>query len=182
MKKKAAMRIQMAVIGILFGLLGMCLKPMYASAADETVMQMEGGVGISESGQLMTADEDVDMKAEPSESAETIVSYKSGDSVFITGEAMDGWYRAIYQGREGYIPQESLRAQEIDVAGLDEEMARTQQDGELVMDTVERYRAEARRSKIWGTVIVVLVLGIFATGIISGIKSSKDKEAQEEQV
>ncbi len=176
MKKKAAVRVQMAVIGVLFGLLGMCLKPMYAAAADETAMQTEGGAGISESGQLMTADDEVDMKAEPSDSAETIMTYKKGDMVFVTGEAENGWYRAIYQNKEGYIPQDSLSVQEIDVAVLDEEMARTEQEAEFVIDTVERYRAEARCSKIWGTVIVVLVLGIFATGIISGIKNAKGKE------
>lgn len=152
---------------------------MVAQAEDETAAQTEATVGTLELGQLMTADENVDMKAEPSDSAETIMSYQAGDPVFVTGDAEGGWYRAVYQDKEGYIPQDSLSLQEIDVAGLDEEMARTQQEAELVVETVERYRTEARRSKIWGIVIVILVLGIFATGIISGIKSAKNKEEQD---
>lgn len=173
MRKQSTGKVQLAVMGILFGLLGGCFIPLYA-AADEAAVQ-----AISESGQLMVADEDVDMKAEPSDSAETVTSYKVGDSVFVTGETTNGWYRALYQGEEGYIPQNSLSVQEIDVEGLDAEMERSQQEAQLAMETLERYRAEARRSKIWGSVIVVLVLGIFATGIVSGIKSSKGKEETE---
>ena len=51
--------------------------------------------------------------------------------------------------------------------------SRTEQEAEFVVEMVEKYRDEARRSKIWGSVIVVLVVGIFATGIISGVRSSR---------
>ena len=61
----------------------------------------------------------------------------------------------------------------LDVEGLDAEMSRTEQEAEFVVEMVEKYRDEARRSKIWGSVIVVLVVGIFATGIISGVRSSR---------
>ncbi len=181
MKKQTTRKVQLAIVGILFGLSGMCRGTIYATAAEEeAVVQTENEINVSESGQLMVADEDIDMKTEPSDDAETIVSHKKGDLVFVTGEAADGWYRAIYQGKEGYVPQDSLSVQEIDVAGLDEEMARTQQEAKLVVETVEHRRVQARRSKIWGSVIVVLVLGIFATGIISGMKGAKGKEEQGE--
>ncbi len=181
MKKQTTRKVQLVIVGILFGLSGMFRSPIYAAAAEkETAVQAESEVKESESGQLMVADEDVDMKTEPSDSAETIVSHRKGDFVFVTGEAADGWYHAIYQGKEGYVPQDSLSVSEIDVAGLDEEMARTQQEAKLVVETVEHYRAQARRSKIWGSVIVVLVLGIFATGIISSRKGVEGKEKQGE--
>lgn len=188
MKKQIRVKSILAVMGIMFGLFGMSREMQYVRAVedaaaiqlpDEDTAQVESEMNISELSQLMTAEENIDMKAAPESSAETIMSYQAGDSVFVTGETADGWYRVIYQDKEGYIPKDSLSVQEIDVAALDEEMARTQQEAELVVETVERYRAEARRSKIWGGVIVVLVVAIFATGIISGIKSGKGKEEQE---
>lgn len=185
MKKQIGVKKVLVTMGILFVLSGGAKDMQYVRAVeDAAAMQLsnestEGEMNISELSQLMTADEDIDMKAAPENSAETIMSYQTGDSVFVTGETADGWYRAIYQDKEGYIPKDSLSVQEIDVEGLDEEMERTQQEAELVVETVERYRAEARRSKIWGSVIVVLVIGIFATGIISGIRSTKAKEEKE---
>ena len=188
MKRQIKVKAVLVTMGILFGLFSGAKDMRYVSAIedaaaiqlpDEDIAQPEGGISISELSQLMTADEDIDMKTDPSGSAETIMSYKAGDSVFVTGETANGWYRAIYQDKEGYIPKDSLNILELDVAALDEEMARTEQEAELVVETVERYHAEARRSRIWGSVIVVLVVGIFATGIISGIKSAKGKDEQE---
>lgn len=188
MKGQIKVKAVLVTMGIFFGIFSAPKDMQYVRAIedaaaiqlpDEDMAQPEGGISISELSQLMTADKDVDMKTEPSDSAEKIMTYHKGDSVFVTGETADGWYRAIYQDKEGYIPKDSLSVLEIDVAALDEEMARTEQEAELVVETVERYRAEARRSKIWGSVIVVLVVGIFATGIISGIKSAKGKDEQE---
>lgn len=188
MKGQIRVKTALAAMGIFFGLFGATKDMQYVEAvedaaaiqlSDEDMVQPEGGISVSELSQLMMANKDIDMKTEPSGSAETIISYQAGDSVFVTGETTDGWYCVIYQDKEGYIPKDSLSVLEIDVAALDEEMARTEQEAELVVETLERYRAEARRSKIWGSVIIVLVVGIFATGIISGIKSAKGKDEQE---
>lgn len=186
MKKQVRIISILTVMGICFGLSGITGNMQYAKALEDPAQiqlsgeaKAESNADISELSQLMTAEESVDMKAAPEDSAEVIMSYQKGDSVFVTGETADGWYRAIYQNKEGYIPKRYLSVQEIDVAALDEEMAMTEQEAQLVVETVERYRADARRSKIWGSVIIVLVLGIFATGIISGIKSAKGKEEQE---
>lgn len=134
---------------------------------------------VTELSQIMTADGDVDMKAAPEESAETIMSYGKGASVFVTGECANGWYRVIYQDKEGYVPEDSLRIQEIDVAGLDAEMAQMEQEAKFVVESVEKYRVEARRSRIWGGVIITLVAGIFAVGIISGVRGAKDSGREE---
>lgn len=187
MKKQVKMIGILAAAGICFGLPGITGHMQYVEAledaaaiqlSEEDALQSVSAVEVSELSQLMTAEEPVDMKNMPEDNAEIIRSYQAGDSVFVTGETDSGWYRVIYQDKEGYIPKKSLSVQELDAAALDDEMARTEQEAELVVETVERYRADARRSKIWGSVIIVLVLGIFATGIISGIKSAKSKEEQ----
>lgn len=143
--------------------------PLAAHAAESREMP-----DISELSQIMTAERDVDMKAAPEESAETIKSYEKGASVFVTGETGDGWYRVIYQDKEGYVPKDALQLQEIDVEGLDAEMAQMEEEAAFVVESVEKYRVEARRSRIWGGIIILLVAGIFAVGIVSGIRGAKD--------
>lgn len=168
MQRQIKAKGMLAVLGIFLGLSWAAANMQSVQAAEST--------DISELSQLMTAEETVEMKAAPSDDAEVVMSYQKGDSVFVTGETADGWYRVIYQDKIGYVPMDSLSLQEIDVAALDEEMAQTEEEAKFVVEVVERYRDQARRSKIWGGVIIVLVLGIFATGIISGITSAKKRD------
>lgn len=185
MKKRIFVGRLLVVAGILFGILGSGKECAFVQAAAGEVQETETSVsdaeradGIAELSQIMTAVEDVDMKAAPEEGAAVVRSYEKGDSVFVTGRTEDGWYRVIYQDLEGYMPESALSEKELDVEGLDAEMSRTEQEAAFVVDMVEKYRDEARRSKIWGSVIVVLVVGIFATGILSGIRSSR-RETQD---
>lgn len=180
MKKGISVGMLLAVAGILCGILGAGKDCALVQAAEGEAQEAEMSVSdaervdeISELSQIMTAVGDVDMKAAPEEGAAVVRSYEKGASVFVTGRTADGWYRVIYQDKEGYMPESALSGKELDVEGLDAEMSRTEQEAEFVMEMVEKYRDEAQRSKIWGSVIVVLVVGIFATGIISGIRSSR---------
>lgn len=150
-----------------------------------------GDLGNVQLSMFMKTLQPVDAKAEPNDDAETIFSYDEGSYVYVTGETDNGWYIAFYQGQTGYIknvPQELeivqdvqarqgvLEAGEIDIEALDEELAAQELEGKLLAEEMERYRAEARRSRIWGTIIVLLVIGIFAVGIISTVRSEKKKK------
>ncbi len=126
--------------------------------------------------QIMSAKESFDMKEMPEESAPTLMTYEKGDSVFVTGETSDGWYRIIYQDKTGYVKKEVLGEEEIDIEGIDSELAANAEETKFVVEAVERYRVDARRSKIWGSVIILLVAGIFAVGIISALKTQKDEK------
>lgn len=68
---------------------------------------------------------------------------------------------------------------ELDVEALNDEFAVEEEEGRLVVEEVERQRTEARRSKIWGAVIILLVLGVFVTGIITTVRSGNDEDGQE---
>ena len=129
--------------------------------------------------QFMTTAQQIDAKEEPNENAKTAFTYEAGATVYVTGETEDGWYIVIYQGKTGYININSakgiLAVTEIDVEALNAEMAAEEALSKLIVEETERYRAEARRSKIWGAVIVLLVIGIFATGIISTVQAEKKK-------
>lgn len=170
----------LAIAGILYGLAGMEQSAIYAQAAQDGqaaqgIGSMQETIEVTELSQIMVAERDADMKAAPKEDAETLMTYEKGALVFATGETADGWYRVTYQDKEGYVEKDSLRVQEIDVEGLDAEMAVNEEEAKLVVETVEKYRAEARRSKIWGSVIVTLVAGIFAMGIFSAVRTKKEE-------
>lgn len=126
----------------------------------------------------------IDAKVEPDESAETVFSYDEGSSVYVMGETEDGWYIVLYQGKTGYIKkdlsQDMLVTEEIDIEALDEELAAQEAENKMIVEEVERYRSEARRSRIWGTIIVLLVLGIFAVGIISTVRTEKKNKEESE--
>ena len=135
--------------------------------------------------QFMTAQKRVEAKASPESGAETVITYEAGDTIFVTGETEDGWYTVLYQGKTGYIPgdvKENLQEVSLDVAALDAEMEAEVAEAKLVVEEVERYRAEAKRSRIWGIVILVLVIAIFAVGIISTIRVKKQKNSDKGNV
>lgn len=60
-----------------------------------------------------------------------------------------------------------------DSTELDAEFARLEEESIMIVEEVERQREEARRSKIWGAVIVVLVMAIFVMGILSTVTDKK---------
>ncbi len=168
-KVKMRLRRYAAVAVIFCGLAGTGQFTLCADAAQGEEVQQ---------GTVMEAKESIEMKAEPEKTADTLMTFQMHDLVFTVGSAEDGWYRVIYQGNEGYVEETGLVSLEIDIEGLDAEMAADAEETKFVVETVEKYRADARHSKIWGTVIVVLVVGIFGIGIFSAVKSGKDEEME----
>lgn len=134
-----------------------------------------GEAETTELNQIMLANGKVEAKEMSDDSATVVITYESGAPVLVIGETTDGWYKVSYQDKIGYVHKSELTTQGLDVEGLDKEMKTAEAESKLVVEEVERYRAEARRSRIWGTVIVLLVVGIFATGILSTVKAEREK-------
>lgn len=141
-------------------------------------------LAVTQFSQFMTALQQIDAKEEPDANAGTAFTYEAGATIFVTGETENGWYVVSYQGKTGYInknsSREALEAVELDIEGLNAEMAAMEEESRMIIEVTERYRAEARRSKIWGAVIVLLVIGIFVTGIISTVQAEKKKNESED--
>ena len=147
---------------------------------------------------FMRALQQINVKALPDDDAETIFTYDEGDYIYVTDETLDSWYIVYCQGRTGYInknasqgmeavqdgqgvqseqnAQAILEVEEIDIEALDDELAVLEVENKLIAEGIERYLAEARRSRIWGIVIVLLVIGIFAVGIVSSIRAEKKNQ------
>lgn len=163
---------------IIFGVLagsGRTVLPVDAAQDAQTAQETENADDSASygSGTVMKAEKETAMKAEPETSAETLMTFEKGSLIFVLGETAEGWYHVRYQSMEGYVEKEGMSVQEMDVEGLDAEMAANEAETKMVVEVVEKYREDARRSKVWGTVIVVLVAGIFATGIVSAVRSNK---------
>ena len=167
------------IMGILFILMTICVfaagYPLSVYAGEELEQ--------AQTGRFMKALQHADAKEAPDDNAETVFSYEVGDYVYVTGETENGWLIVDYRGQTGYINVSSavLEAEEIDIEALDEEMAAQEMRNKLIAEEMERYYAESRRSKIWGAVIVLLVVGIFAVGIISTVGSEK-RETEDDDV
>lgn len=146
-----------------------------AAAMQETEDGLDAAQGTEEQNQVMAAREKTEVLAEPAEGSEVVHVYEAGESVLVTGETADGWYQVTWQDAAGYVPVESLTEMDLDVEGLDEEFRRQEEEGKLVVEVVERKRAEARRARIWGTIIIVLVAGIFALGIYSAVRANREE-------
>ncbi len=175
MKKKGmkALTIMLAGMGVFCILAG---RPAYGLETEAAAVDMADDAS-AQSGSLMKTTEDVDVKAEPDAGAETLWTYEKDVPVFAARETGEGWYLVIYQDEEGYVPKASLCPLEMNVEELDEEMEETQQEAKFVVESVEKYREDARRSKIWIGVIVLLAAGIFVIGIIAGIRSGKAEKS-----
>lgn len=171
---KTAFRIAGFAAGIM-----LCLMTPFSVRADNTVTQSESTENgtITECSRIVTAAKEVDARETPDESAAVVISYQKGDNIYVTGETADGWYRVRYQDLIGYVQTEQVAEMELDVEALNDEFAVEEEEGRLVVEEVERQRTESKRSRIWGAVIILMVLSVFVTGIVSTVKNGgKERE------
>ena len=146
---------------------------------ESTEEQGADSADITEVSRFMTAEGEIEAKASPREDAETVIRYQSGDKIYVTGELADGWCRVRYQDLTGYIRPAQAAEIERDVEALDDEFAAAESEGKLVVEEVERQRTETKRSRIWGAVILLLVAGIFVTGIFSVVRSRRTEDTEQ---
>ncbi len=179
MKKFRLMRRLLAVMFSVLTIMQMGSLYVYAAETEEVGETQESD--MTQLNQIMVTAREVELKAEPNYNSETLMTYEKGASVFVTELVGDEWVLARYQDKIGYVDRTALLMQKMDVSGIDAEMAVEAEETKFVLEEVERYQQEARRSKIWGTIIVVLVISIFAIGIISTIRAGRNKETDEER-
>lgn len=175
-RNRAVLTAVILAMGIIAGFL-----PVLLVKADDIVShdETEDNKTMTECSLITVAVGEIDAKEEPDENAAVIISYHDGDNIYVTGETADGWYRVRYQDLVGYVRIEQVTEIELDVEALNDEFAVEEEEGKLVVEEVEKQRTEARRSKIWGAVIILLVLGVFVTGIITTVRSGNDEDGQE---
>lgn len=142
-------------------------------------------IEFTDTSKLMEAVSDVEALERPQEGAVVVTSFTQGVPILVTGESASGWYRLSFQGKDCYIKIDTVKAA-VQVEGeslqeLDKEMELLEQENKIIIEEVERVRAEQKRSIVWTIIIVVLIAAIFAVGIYSTIRANRlDKEKETE--
>lgn len=179
---KTEMMKKRLLISILAIILGLIPISAYAEAVDNIETE-----NVSVTGSMKQVEAHVDVLENQDEGSDVIVSFESGSMIMVIDES-DDWYTVSYQGKTGYISKKASPDAIVDnvsftenVQSLDEEFAEESAQMTLIAEEVERYRAERKRSIIWGTIIVLLVIGVFATGIISSLQNAKKDAGNDEE-
>lgn len=132
-----------------------------------------GGTQTNLQGGLMMTVSATEARVSPDAAADVVVELPAGSQLLVTGQET-GWYQIFYQGKTAYVPMDAVTdSTEVDPAALDEEMARAEEEGAAFVESLETQRKAATRSRIWGIVIVVLIVAVFATGVVSAVRSGK---------
>jgi uncharacterized protein YgiM (DUF1202 family) len=121
---------------------------------------------------------DASIYQEKSTDSSVVLSLPKGSLVLVTGTDGD-WTGVQYQDKEGFMESSCLQAESPDPAIKKELSSQEEYDVEYTNE-LTRLRSEQRRSRIWGIIIVAIVVAMFATGIIqvlrAGKKGKEDKE------
>lgn len=164
------MKINKLVLQILCSLILGCFLSVPVLA--EEIQSEEENKNIQ--GTLMMTELQTEGRKQPSFSAEVTAVLPAGTYVLVTGEEDKGWYEIYYQGENLFVPEEFLTLAELDAKALDDEMKKTEEVDRAFIESLEIQRKAIARSKIWRAVIIILIIGVFVTGIISSRKG-KDK-------
>lgn len=166
MKKFSKKALVMLCMTILLGV-GTALRVNAAAGDSITILKM------------VTAEVTTEAKREPDDAAETLTTFNAGSDILVVEEIDEEWYSIAYKGEIGYVRRENTVDKQTDVEAIDEELAEEEYKGQLLVKEVEKKNSETRQGKIWGAIIVVLVLAIFGVGIYSHLAAKKDGKKEE---
>lgn len=120
---------------------------------------------------LETAKE-VELLEKPETAAKAVVTLQAGTPVMVVEEENNGWCKVANQGQEGYVQISALKTignQE----ELNAEFEKISNTIQLAFDEIMTQENATKQARIWGTIIVVLIVAIFGVGIVSAIKKNK---------
>lgn len=123
----------------------------------------------------------VEAKVEPDEKAETAMTFEDGAMIAVVSDSDAQWYTIGYQGNIYYVKKSDtivledspFRQQNTDI---DAEFEENYIESKILVEEVVRLQEEAKSTRLWGIVILVLVAAIFGINTYLIIKGRKDKE------
>ncbi len=128
------------------------------------------------------AADDVTVREEPDNSTKAVGELEAGTPVVVSEDEKDGWCKVKNQTLEGYVQTSDLQVVNAeDAEALKQEFGVNDEFGSMVLEEYDYQKKQKRTSLIWGVVIGVLVIAIFAVGIVSAINSNKAEQDKEEQ-
>ncbi len=126
--------------------------------------------------------DDVTVREEPDNSTKAVGELEAGTPVVVSEDEKDGWCKVKNQTLEGYVQTSDLQVVNAeDAEALKQEFGVNDEFGSMVLEEYDYQKKQKRTSLIWGVVIGVLVIAIFAVGIVSAINGNKAEQDKEEQ-
>lgn len=154
----------LAIAAVMWALLIAVFMPVSVMAADTITI-----------GTVLKVEKDTNVYQEASETSGTVAVLKADTAVYVTDNAVDGWCGISSRELSGYVKTESL----IPLTDSDEMNLEFEQIGNnyhMIFNEVQQLKKQHSQEKIWGVVIVLLVAGIFAAGIIPVLKKNGKNE------
>lgn len=121
--------------------------------------------------------ETVELREEPAVTAKTITTLQAGTTVVVVEDANGDWCKVSYQEQEGYVPVAKLKTLG-NKEELNSEFGKISQTVQLAFEEIMVREHEEMRARIWGSIIVVLIVAIFGVGIASAVKKNKEESKE----
>lgn len=106
------------------------------------------------------------------ENAKEVAVIPAQTPVLVVEEAENGWCKVASQEQTGYAKISKLKTLG-NKDELDAEFDKVNQTVLLTFDEIITREKEARQARVWGTIIVVLIVAVFGVGIVSAIRKNK---------
>lgn len=130
---------------------------------------------------LVVTEEGTEGKEKPQDSAKTLMEYEPGAKMAVVEEPNSTWYGVLYQGQIYYVKQaDTIDAEDAaPIEEVDQELEEEYIEGKILIEEIIRQEEEAKQTRIWAAIIIVLIVAIFGVGVISHVKKSKEDEVEE---
>lgn len=148
----------------LWALLAAMFITVNAASADRTA-----------AGNVLRTDTDTEVYQDASEASGLIAVLDAGTVVWVTDDTVEGWCGISAKEVRGYIKSEHL----VLLDSSDEmnlEFEQIENNYHMLFNEVQQLESQRRQTRIWGSIIALLTVGIFAAGIVPVIKRNRKDE------
>lgn len=152
-----------ALAGAIMAMLLLHSVPAYAADLEQVTENM-----------VLETSEEAIMYESPSENSAVIATLEQGTAVITGAAAENGWCAVTAKELTGYVKLEKLKSIG-DKAALEEEFQIQADNNAMLMNELERLRSQRLQTRIWGSIIVILVAAMFGVGIYSARKKNKEE-------
>lgn len=159
-------------LGIFFPANAVNAKEQAETAGEETTDSDTAKMNI-----LMYTKDKLTAMSGPDTTYDAVTELAAESPVVVTGKTANNWYQFYYEGTVAYIQGDKLKEPPVDESLVQEMEAHAQNDV-VEIESFVRQQKEAARAKVWGIIIAVLIVAIFALGIITTLRAGKTADGE----
>lgn len=146
----------------------------YLCNMEARALELKDESEIPETYELLYVNADTFLYEDADEASAVLRELKKQELV-VPVETGGAWAKVTTGGVTGYVKSEYVQAENPDPQAVQEIAEQERWDAEFI-DEVERLLKEKKRSRIYGIIVVCLIVGIFAAGIVSTVVRRKQEE------